>query len=451
MTKLKLLIVDDDETIRSQMRWALSKDYEVLEAADRPSSLKIINTKQPMVVLLDLGLPPKPREAEEGLQALKEIMEKDPTIKVIMISGNTERENALKAIDMGAFDFFTKPPMMDEVRVVVKRAFRMMELERENRTLRREIETEGLNDLLGSSPPMQGVFNTIRKVATVDVPVLILGESGTGKELAARAIHRLGHRRDSSFVVINCGAIPENLLESELFGHEKGAFTGADTRRQGRIEYAQKGTLFLDEIGELSLSLQVKLLRFLQEHVIERVGGREVINVDARVIAATNKDLNKAIESGQFRDDLFYRLSVVTLSMPPLRERGDDLYLLSRAFLHRYSREFKKNIRGFQDEAIQSLSEYSWPGNVREMENRIKRAVVMAEGEWITPTDLNLAPPQAQKLPGRLREAREAVERQMILQALIRHEGVIIKAAKELGISRQSLADLIKKYDIPQQ
>src|SRR3990172_188709 len=312
MAKPKILIVDDDETIRSQMRWALSRDYEVAEAGDRLSALKIMDSEQPFVVLLDLGLPPKPRDATEGLQALTEIIGKDSTIKVIMVTGNTERGNALKAIELGAFDFFTKPPVMDEVRIVVKRALKMLELEQENRALKKEVEAEGMSGLLGSSLPMQEVFETIRKVAVIDVPILILGESGTGKELVAKALHRLSNRRGGPFVVINCGAIPENLLESELFGHEKGAFTGADTRRQGRIEYAEGGTLFLDEIGELSLSLQVKLLRFLQEHVIERVGGREEISVDVRVLAATNRDISKEVENGKFRNDLFFRLGVVT-------------------------------------------------------------------------------------------------------------------------------------------
>src|SRR3989337_2705495 len=308
MTKPKILIVDDDETIRSQMRWALSRDYEVLEAGDRLSALKIMDSGHPSVVLLDLGLPPRPRDATEGLQALCEIIGKDSTIKVIMVTGNTERGNALKAIELGAFDFFTKPPVMDEVRIVVKRALKMLELEQENRALKKEVEAEGMSGLLGSSLPMQEVFETIRKVAVIDVPILILGESGTGKELVAKALHRLSNRRGGPFVVINCGAIPENLLESELFGHEKGAFTGADTRRQGRIEYAEGGTLFLDEIGELSLSLQVKLLRFLQEHVIERVGGRKEISVDVRVIAATNRNIVNEVENGNFRNDLFFRL-----------------------------------------------------------------------------------------------------------------------------------------------
>jgi len=449
MTKPKILIVDDDETICSQMRWALTRDYEVLEAGDRLSALKIMDSGHPSVVLLDLGLPPRPRDATEGLQALCEIIGKDSTIKVIMVTGNTERGNALKAIELGAFDFFTKPPVMDEVRIVVKRALKMLELEQENRALKKEVEAEGMSGLLGSSLPMQEVFETIRKVAVIDVPILILGESGTGKELVAKALHRLSNRRGGPFVVINCGAIPENLLESELFGHEKGAFTGADTRRQGRIEYAEGGTLFLDEIGELSLSLQVKLLRFLQEYIIERVGGREPIPLDVRVVAATNKDLEQAVDAGQFREDLYFRLGVVTIPMPPLRERGDDVYLLSRAFLHHYKRDFKKEIKGFSEDAINALAEHRWPGNVRELENKIKRAVVMTEGEMITSKDLDLqgavglgSPPLS------LKEARDKLEKEFIQKALLRHGGIVVRAAEELGITRQTLADLIKKYGI---
>ncbi len=449
MIKPKVLIVDDDEAIRSQMRWALSRDYEVIEAGDRLSALKIVNAEQPLVVLLDLGLPPRPRDASEGLQTLHEIIEKDPIIKVIMVTGNTERGNALKAIELGAVDFFTKPPVMDEVRIVIKRALKMGELERENRTLRREVEAEGMYGLLGASLPMQEVFQTIRKVAAADVSVLILGESGTGKELVAKAIHRLSNRRDGPFVVINCGAIPENLLESELFGHEKGAFTSADTRRRGRIEYAEGGTLFLDEIGELSLSLQVKLLRFLQDYIIERVGGREPIALDVRVLAATNKELKKAVDTGQFREDLYFRLGVVTISLPPLRERGDDIYLLSRAFLHHYKGDFKRDIKGFSEDAITALADYKWPGNVRELENRIKRAVVMAEGEMITSRDINLLGSGSVEGPSiSLKEARDRVEKELIQKALLKHGGVVVRAAEDLGITRQTLADLIKKYGI---
>ncbi|MBI5755917.1 MAG: PEP-CTERM-box response regulator transcription factor [Nitrospirae bacterium] len=449
MNKPKLLIVDDDESIRSQMRWALSRDYDILEAGDRVSAVEFIRTAHPPVVMLDLGLPPMPRDAEEGLKTLEEILSLDPNIKVIIISGNTERVNALKAVEMGAFDFFTKPPVIDEVRVVVKRALRMAELEMENLTLRRQTKPEGLEGILGNSPAMEQVFQVIRKVATVDVPVLILGESGTGKEVTARAIYRLSQRREAAFVVINCGAIPETLLESELFGHEKGTFTGADSRRKGKIEYAEGGTLFLDEIGELSLPLQVKLLRFLQDHIIERVGGREEISVNVRVMAATNRDMKEAVDDGKFREDLYFRLNVVSVFMPPLRDRGDDLLLLARAFLNRYSMEFKKDVRGFNDEAIKALSDYNWPGNVRELENRVKRAVVMSDGELLSSQDLGFLPAseEREQFPS-IQKAREALEKRLISEALLRHGNHITHAAKELGISRQTLADMIKKYGI---
>ncbi len=449
MTKCILLIVDDDESIRAQMRWALLNDYEIYEAGDHAAALEITTKVHPLVVILDLGLPPKPREAEEGLKTLKDILAFDNRIKVIIVSGNTEKENALKAIDMGAFDFFMKPPVIDEVKVVIKRALRMAELEVENLTLQRRIHTESLDGIVGSSPSMEQVYQVIRKVATVAVPVLILGESGTGKELTARAIHRLSDRREKPFVVINCGAIPETLLENELFGHEKGAFTGADSRKKGRIEYAEGGTLLLDEIGELTFSLQVKLLRFLQEHIIERIGGREETQVDVRILAATNRDLKKAIEEGKFREDLYFRLSVISIYLPALRERGNDTLLLARAFLHRYSREFKKNIKGFRDDAMRSLSGYVWPGNVRELENRIKRAVVMSDGEWLSSFDLDMIPStETVNQPNTLHGAREALERRMINEALLKHGNNITHAAKDLAVSRQTLNDMIKKYGI---
>lgn len=450
MAEPKLLIVDDDDSIRSQMKWALSKDYSVVEAYDSASALNIVNASHPQVVMLDLGLPPKPRTAEEGLRTLKEILSFDPNIKVIIVSGNTERENALKAIEMGAFDFFTKPPVMDEVRVVIKRAFHMSELEQENLVLQRQSQADGVEGILGNSPAMESLFQSLRKVSTVDVPVLILGESGTGKELTAKAIHKLSDRRGGPFIVINCGAIPETLLENELFGHEKGAFTSADARKKGKIEYAEGGTLFLDEVGELSLPLQVKLLRFLQEHIIERVGGREEIPVDVRVLAATNRDLKGSIDSGKFREDLFFRLSVITLFMPPLRDRDDDILLLARAFLNRFSREFKKPVRGFTDDVSKVLNEYNWPGNIRELENKIKRAVVMADTDMISAADLEFASSKS-KTPKKfasLQEAQEALEKALATEALIKNNGNVTHAARELGISRQTLTAMIKKYGI---
>src|SRR5581483_1126465 len=444
--KYKLLLVDDDEVIRQQMRWALSNEYEVLLAENRKSAIDLFRRELPSVVTLDLGLPPRPREATEGLLVLSEVLQIDPRVKVIVVSGNVERANALKAIEEGAYDFYTKPIEIDEIRVTLRRAFHVFQLEEENRRLQRQPIQEG--GMIGSSCAMEALYTTIRKVATTDIPVLITGESGTGKERVARAIHQQSLRNSGPFVAINCGAIPENLLESELFGHEKGAFTGAHAQRKGRIEYAAGGTLFLDEIGELGLGLQVKLLRFLQEKTIERVGGRESLHIDARVIAATNRDLNERMASGVFREDLFYRLSVVSISIPPLRERNGDLLLLARAFIARFSDEIGKKVKGLTPEGIEALTRYQWPGNIREMENKIRRAVVMADGPLLTPADLELTPPdEAIPLP-RLKTAKEQLERGLVESALARFGGNITQAASALGISRQALHDILTKYQI---
>jgi two-component system NtrC family response regulator len=451
MTRPKLLIVDDDESIRSQMRWAFSKQYELIEAVDRESALKEVKTGKPPVVMLDLGLPPQPRDASEGLKGIKEILKLDPIVKVLVVTGNAEKKDALEAVELGAFDFFTKPITIDEIRVTVKRAFHVYELERENIELRKELESGGLGEIIGTSRPMQGVYAIIRKVATVNVPVLLLGESGTGKEMSARAIHGLSERRGGPFVIINCGAIPENLLESELFGYEKGAFTGAVTGRKGKIEYAQGGTLFIDEIGELSPPLQVKLLRFLQENTIERVGGRKPISIDVRVVAATNRDIEAMVKKGEFRDDLYFRLGVVSLIMPPLRERGDDINILALAFLRRHSRSFKRNIHGFSKAAIAAMRDYPWPGNVRELENKVKRALAMGQGKELSPEDLSLPSPKKKETVEEavgLVAARETFEKKMIQEALLKNKGVVSRTAQELDISRQYLSNLLVKYDI---
>ncbi len=446
--KPKILIVDDDEEIRTQMKWALVQDYDVYLAEDRKTTLEILNRERPAVATLDLGLPPHPRGVEEGFLTLGEILERDALVKVIIITGRTEKEHALKAIGQGAYDFFCKPVQVDELRVIIRRALHVYQLEQEHHELQRRLSHESFEEMLGSSPQMGKVFAAIRKVATTDAPVLIVGESGTGKELVARAIYRQSARKERPFIAINCGAIPENLLESELFGHEKGAFTGAHVQRKGRIESAQGGTLFLDEIGELSLPLQVKLLRFLQEHKIERVGGREQIAVDARVMAATNMDLKKAMGDGRFREDLYYRLCVVTISVPPLRERGEDILLLAKVQLQRYSTESKKGVSGFSRQAITAIQTHSWPGNVRELENRIKRAVIMAEGPRLTPQDLELTSACTQYEGKGLKEAREALEKDIIRRTLAKNQGNITKAAAELGVSRPTLHELIKKYQL---
>lgn len=446
MDKQKLLIVEDDEDIRAQMKWALAQDYQVLLAEDRRSALELFRMEKPRVVTLDLGLPPHPASVEEGFATLADLLSADPLSKVIVVTGRGEREHALKAIGEGALDFLVKPLEISELKVVLKRGFYIASLEREHHELKGEIAGRSFEGMIGMSPKMQEVFCTIRKVATTDVPVLVVGESGTGKELAALAVHRLSQRRDHPFTVINCGAIPETLLESELFGHEKGSFTGAHIQRRGRIELAQGGTLFLDEVAELPLNLQVKLLRFLQERLVERIGGREAIPVDTRVIAATNRDLKEAMKSGRFREDLYFRLAVLTIPIPPLRERDEDILLLAKAFLDRYALASRKKIKGFTTQAIHALQGYPWPGNVRELENRVKRAVIMAEGPKVTPQDLEMKFLYSESHRKNLKEAREELERDLIQRALGRNRGNITQTARELGISRPTLYELMEKF-----
>ncbi len=444
----KLLIVDDEEDIRTQMKWALAQDYRVFLAEDRAGAMDVVSREQPPVVTLDLGLPPRPAHVEEGFSVLAEMLAADPFIKVIIITGRGEKEHALKAVGEGAYDFLYKPVEIDELKVVLKRAFYISSLEQEHHFLQRQIGEEGFQGMLGGSPQMQEIFATVRKVATTEAPVLIVGESGTGKELVALAIHRLSPRKEGPFIVINCGAIPETLLESELFGHEKGAFTGAHIQRKGRIEAARGGTLFLDEIGELSLALQVKLLRYLQEQLIERIGGREQIRVDARVITATNRDLKQAMKAGTFREDLYFRLAVVCIEMPLLRDREGDVFMLAKAFLNRYAEEARRRITGFTTQAMRAIENYSWPGNVRELENRIKRAVIMAEGTKISPADLELGVHHAKDEYLNLKEAREAMEKELIQKALARTKDNVTRAAEALGISRPTLYEMMEKLGI---
>jgi len=448
MEKEKLLIVEDDENVRKQMKWALSKDYQVLLAEDRASAMTLVRQESPSVITLDLGLPPYPADAREGLDTLSEIQE-NAQAKVIVITGRVEKEHALQAISLGAYDYFYKPIQIDELKVVLQRAFHIHHLEEEQRNLRKNLQSEdSFEGMLGTSPQIQEVFSVIRKVATTDVSILITGESGTGKELVARAIHRLSTRRDQPFVVINCGAIPENLLESELFGHEKGAFTGAHMQKKGRVEAAQGGTLFLDEIGELPMALQVKLLRFLQEQKFERVGGRKQISIDVRVLAATNRDLKQTMAEGRFREDLYHRISVVTVSLPPLREREGDIPLLANAFLQRFSQELKKKVSGFSQPAINALLNHSWTGNIRELENHIKRAVIMAEGRKISPADLEININHNGNGNLTLKEAREQIERTLIVETLALYKDNITKTAEKLGISRPTLYELMDKLGI---
>ena len=448
MRKQKLLIVDDEEDLRTQMKWALAADYDVYLAEDRQSALDIINKEQPAVITLDLGLPPNPAGVEEGFAILDYILDKYNHTKVIIITGRSEKEHALRAVEKGAYDFFYKPIQLDELKVVLKRAFHVSQLEQEQREMRHRLSGDTFEGMIGTSSKMQDVFSAIRKVATTDAPVLIRGESGTGKELVARAIHRLSIYESKPFIPINCSAIPENLIESELFGHEKGTFTGATAQRKGRFEMAEGGTLFLDEIGDLPLAIQVKLLRFLQEKTIERVGGREQIEVNARVLAATNRDLEEAMKNATFRDDLFYRLSVINISLPALREREADVLLLAKTFLDRYASEVRKKSKRFSGQAIEAIERYSWPGNVRELENRIKRAVIMSDSKNITPEDLEMEIAVGKKEIVALKDAREILEKDLILKALARNENKLAKAAADLGVSRPTLYDLMEKLGI---
>ncbi|HYA14876.1 MAG TPA: PEP-CTERM-box response regulator transcription factor [Syntrophales bacterium] len=449
MKKPKLLIIEDDEELRTQMKWALAQDYNIIIAGDRESAVSVFKREKPLVITLDLGLPPNPAGVEEGFNTLTDILNENSTTKIIIITGRGEKENALQAIGQGAYDFFYKPIHVDELKVVLRRAFHISQLELEQQALQKRLTGDSFEGILGACQKMQDIFAVIRKVSTTDAPVLIMGESGTGKELVAQAIHRQSIRQSKPFIVINCGAIPENLLESELFGHEKGAFTGAHIQRKGRIEMAEGGTLLLDEIGDLPLNLQVKILRFLQERVIERVGGREQIEVDTRVIAATNRDLKDAMKDGHFRDDLYFRLGVIMISVPPLRERESDIILLAKAFLQRYAYENRKKINGFTSQAIDAIAKYTWPGNVRELENRIKRAIIMADSRNITPQDLEMELPRQKYESMGLKEARESLEKELILKALARNHGNVTKAAIELEVSRPTLYDLMEKYGIP--
>ncbi len=443
-----LLIVDDDEEIRTQMKWGLAQEYEVVHAFDRQSAVERFRVHKPLVVLLDLGLPPHPNSTEEGMETLSDLLSIDPKVKVLIASGQGERNNTMEAVGAGAYDFLTKPVDMDELLLLLKRCFHVANLEREFLEMKRHIQDDTFEGMLGTSRPMQTVFSTIRKVSTSSASVMILGESGTGKEVAARAIHQLSDRSEQPFVAINCSAIPETLLESELFGHEKGSFTGAHARHIGKIEQAQGGTLFLDEIGEVPQQVQVKLLRFLQEGYIERVGGTENIKVDARILAATNADLKKEMSKGTFREDFYFRLAVVELNLPPLRDRGDDVTLIANGLLRRFANENGKPNLSFGKKATAAMSAQSWPGNVRELQNRIRRAVIMCEGNTINPEDLELAASTQSKAGITLKEAKEELEREMVQLALKRHGGKITAAATELGVSRPTIYELMDKLGI---
>lgn len=445
----KLLIVEDDPGLQRQLRWAY-EDYQILIAGSREEAIELLRAEEPEVVTLDLGLPPDPDGTTEGFRALEEILSLKPDTKVIIASGHGARESALRAIASGAYDFYQKPIDIDELGLIVRRAFHVRALEVENARLAAEATggQEVLGRMLTAAPEMLKVARTIERVATNNVSVMLLGASGTGKELLARGVHEASNRRDGAFVAINCAAIPENLLESELFGHEKGAFTGAVKTTEGKIEMAQGGTLFLDEVGDIPLPLQVKLLRFLQERVIERIGGRKAITVDTRVVCATHRDLDGMIVDGSFREDLYYRLAEIVVKIPTLAERPGDASLLAKHFVQRFAPEMNPQVKGLAPDALSAIDSYGWPGNVRELENRLKRAVIMADAKLITAADLDLEDNDEAMSVLNLKAVREAADRKAIRRALARTEGNISSAAKQLGISRPTLYDLLKQYDL---
>lgn len=449
-TRRKLLIVEDDAGLQRQLRWAY-EDYEVLLAGTRQEAIDLLRAEEPDVVTLDLGLPPDPDGTSEGFAALSEILSLKPDTKVIVASGHGAQESALNAIALGAYDFYRKPIDIDALGLIVSRAFHVHALERENARLAEAVPAGNrvLGQMITAAPEMLKVARTIERVASADVSVMLLGASGTGKELLARGLHDASNRRDGAFIAINCAAIPETLLESELFGHEKGAFTGAVKTTQGKIEQAQGGTLFLDEVGDIPLPLQVKLLRFLQERVIERIGGRTPIPVDTRIVCATHQNLEAMIAAGSFREDLYYRLAEIVVRIPALKERPGDAALLARHFIQRYAKDMNPQVKGLAADALAALDAWSWPGNVRELENRLKRAVIMADGKYIAAADLDLqgdggdAPDVIN-----LKAVREMADRTAIRRAIARTQGNISNAAKMLGISRPTLYDLMKSYDI---
>ena len=446
-TNNKLLVVEDDPGLQSQIKWCFEQ-YEVILAHDRESALEQVKKHKPPVVTLDLGLPPHTDNPSEGLATLEQILAIEPATKVVVVTGQDERENAVKAIGLGAYDFYTKPFEPEIIGLIVNRAYRLLELEAENRRLIQGTIHEPFDGIIACSPQMQTVCKAVEKVAPSDATILLLGESGTGKELCARALHTLGQGHKGKFVAINCAAIPETLLESELFGYEKGAFTGANKQTKGKIEYADGGTLFLDEMGDLPLSLQAKMLRFLQERMIERVGGHDPIPVNVRVVCATHQNLRAKIENGEFREDLFYRISEIPLEIPPLRDREGDVIVLARFFFEKFNEDQGRKLRGFSKEALAAMESYAWPGNVRELQNRIKRAVIMADGKQLTANDLELSNTPSERMNFNLRDLREKVERQAIMRVLSHVDGKVAPAAELLGVSRPTLYDLIKKLNI---
>ncbi len=444
-----LLVVEDDPALQTQMKWAFDA-YEVAVASDREEAIAQLRRVEPAVVTLDLGLPPETGSVGEGFRTLEKILELAPDTKVIVVTGQHDSANARRAVALGAYDFFAKPFDAEVVSLIIDRAFRMHELQAENRRLLAS-RTDGQGGIISGAPSMLAVCRMIEKVAATTATVLLLGESGTGKELLARALHESSPRSKKRFVAINCAAIPENLLESELFGYERGAFTGATKQTPGRIETANQGTLFLDEIGDLPMSLQAKLLRFLQQRTVERLGGRDEIPVDVRIVCATHQNLQDRISSGLFREDLFYRLAEIVVTVPPLRDRPGDAVLLAHSFARRYADEQKQARIGLSDEALVAIERHRWPGNVRELENVMKRAVILADGPVLRASDLGLDGAAQEEEPLNLREARDSAERREFVRALARANGNLSKAADLLGISRPTLYDLLNRFGLRKQ
>ena len=441
-----LLIVEDDPGLQKQLKWSFVS-YQTVIAGNRSEAITALRRYMPRVVTLDLGLPPDPANASEGLKTLQEIMALAPATKVIVVTGNDDREQAIQAVAMGAYDFYQKPIDIDILNLIIERAFKLSTLEKEHQVLQQHA-AEPLAGLIASSKKMQELCQKVEKIAPTNATTLLMGESGTGKEVLAKAIHSLSERRNQPFVAVNCAAIPENLLESELFGYEKGAFTGAAQQTKGKIEYANNGTFFLDEIGDLPLSLQSKLLRFLQERSIERLGGRQEIPVDVRIICATHQNLQAQIDEGKFRLDLYYRISEITINIPPLRERDGDAITIATAFLRRYSGMYNKKIKNFTKEATKAIENYSWPGNIRELENKIKRAVIMTNDSSISFDDLELEENINVVMPFNLKEVREVAETLAIKRALTHSHNNISHTAKLLGVTRPTLYSLFAKYSI---
>jgi len=443
-----LLIVEDDPALQKQIRWAFDS-YEALTAGDRESALALVRRHQPPVVTMDLGLPPDPDSVSEGFKLLEQILAIAPQTKVIVLTGQNDRSNALRAVGLGAYDFFAKPFEVEMLGLTIERAYRLYDLQQENNRLQLMHQPDVLAGLITRDPDVLRVCRTVEKVAGSDATVLVLGESGTGKELIARGVHAASPRSSERFVAINCAAIPDNLLESELFGYEKGAFTGAAKTTPGKIETAHRGTLMLDEIGDLPHSLQAKLLRFLQERVIERIGGRQEIPIDVRIVCATHQDLKSLIKEGRFREDLYYRLAEIVVSIPPLRARKGDAALLAHAFVRRFAAEQNRGAMTLREDALRAIEAHSWPGNVRELENCIKRAVIMADGSQITIDDVGLSEVQDDlDICLDLRLVRENAEKGVIIAALSRSDGNVLKAAEMLGVSRPTLYDLMHRYGL---